>query len=244
MAVRHALENNGLKLFYQPVMNLENDEDQFFEVFVSLPQKEGEDLGPERFMQVAGENGLAAKIDRWVVLTAVRAALEQSEMVRLLINISGYSLEDTSLASWIAKAIKASKMDGSRITFQFSEGDATRFLKQAGAFARELGPLGCGVSISRFASGLDPFKVFEHVPANMVKFEGSYTQELDNQETRAKFASLVEKVREQDRDVMVSFIESASQMQTLWTMGGIKYLQGFYLQPPEPELQVTAADEE
>ena len=244
MAIRQALENNALGLLYQPVMNLEDDDDQFFEVFVRLPQKEGEPLAPERFMQVAGENGLAAKIDRWVVLTAIRAALEHKEPVRLLINISGYSLQDTSLAAWVAKAIKASKIDGKRITFQFSEGEATRFLKQAGAFARELAPLGCGVSISRFASGLDPFKIFEHIPATMVKFEGSYTQELDNQDTRTKFAGLVEKVREGNRDVMVGFIESASQMQTLWTMGGIKYLQGFYLQPPTEELQLAATAEE
>ena len=244
MALRHALEKNALKLWYQPVMNLEEEEDQFFEVYVSMPQKDGEDLPADKFMKIAGESGLAAKVDRWVILTAIRAALEHSDQVRLLINISGYSLEDTTLAAWVAKAIKASRIDGKRLTFQLTEADATRFLKQAGNFASELAPQGCGFSISRFASGLDPFKIFQHVPATMVKFEGSYTQELDNQDTRAKFAELVEKVREQERDVMVSFIESASQMQTLWTMGGIKYLQGFYLQPPAPELEAAALAEE
>ena len=244
LALRNALENNGFKLLYQPIMNLEDESDHFYEVFVNLPQKGADDLKPDQFMPVAGEYGMAAKVDRWVTLNAIRAASALNEPVRLLINLSGYSLQDPSLAEWIGKAIKASKFKGSNLVFQFSEGDAVNFLKQASVFAKQLAGHGCGISISRFGAGVNPFKLFEHVPAAMVKFEGSYTQELDNKDRRTAFAALINQVGAQNRKVLVGFVESASQMQTLWTLGNINYLQGYYLQPPSSDIQLAATAEE
>lgn len=240
LAIRQALEQNSFRLLYQPLMNLSDESDHFFEVFVHLPQKEGDDLKPEAFMPIAAEHGLAAKIDRWVTLHAIRAAMAEKTPLRLLINLSGYSLQDAELAAWIGKALKASKFDPSRLLFQISEGDANTFLKQAQAFAEQIAVLGCRFSISRFAGGINPFKLFEHVPVAMVKFDGSFTQELSKPESRTKFAELITQASNQGKEVLVGFVESAQQMQVLWTLGGVNYLQGFYLQAPGPKLQLSA----
>lgn len=242
LAIRQALEQGTFKLLYQPVMNLEDESDHFFEVFVHLPQKGGDDLKPEAFMPIAAEHGLAGKIDRWVALHAMRAAMAEKAPVRLLVNLSGYSLQDADLAPWIGKAIKAAKFDPRRLLFQISEGDANTFLKQAQAFAEQVAVLGCGFSISRFAGGINPFKLFDHVSVSMVKFDGSFTQELSKPESRAKFAELITQASSRGKQVLVGFVESAQQMQVLWTLGGIHYLQGFYLQAPGPKLQLNPED--
>lgn len=239
LSIRQALENNSFRLMYQPLMNLSDDGDHLFEVFVHLPQKDGEDLKPEAFMPVAAEHGLAGKIDRWVTLHAMRTAAAQQGRVSLLINLSGHSLQETDLASWIGKAIKAARFDGSRLLFQFSEADANSFLKQAQVFGEQIAVLGSGLSISRFAGGINPFKLFEHLPAKMVKFDGSFTQELGKTESKQKFADLISTASGQGRKVVVGFVESAQQMQVLWTLNGISYLQGYYLQAPGPEMQVS-----
>jgi len=111
IVLKQALENGSFKLLYQPIMSMADDTPPFFESFVYLPQQKGEDLKPSEFMPVAAEHGLAPKVDRWVVLRALRAASEQSEPVRMMINISGYSLEDSSFAEWVAKALKASRLN-------------------------------------------------------------------------------------------------------------------------------------
>jgi multidomain signaling protein FimX len=41
---------------------------------------------------------------------------------------------------------------------------------------------------------------------------------------------------------MVGFVETASQMQTLWTMGGVNFLQGFYMQPPVGQIQIAEGE--
>lgn len=237
LVLRDALERNRLRLQYQPYMNLQNEASQQFEVYVDLPQENGEVLTPSQFMPVAGELGLAGRIDRWVILNAIRTAAPLN--VSLLINLHGHSLEDPTLADWIAKALKASKLDPARITFQFREQDLTSYLTVAAMFSERIHQLGCRLSVSQFGGALDPFKVISHVKLDMVKFDRSYTQDVNVNESREKFADLVERVSASGLDVMVGFVESASQMQTLWTLGGVNYLQGFYLQGPSDRIQVA-----
>ena len=239
LSIRQALEKGSFRLKYQPLMSLRDESEQIFEVFVHMPQKQGDDLAAADFMPVAAELGMAGKVDRWVVLNAMRAAAAQDEKVTLLVNLSGYSLGESGLAEWLTKAMRAARLSGEQVIFQFSEGDAVNYLKQAGAFAETMRKQGCGLSISRFGGGLDPFKLFEHIPATMVKFEGSFTQELSKAESRERFAEIIQQARDSGRRTLVGFVESAAQMQTLWSLGGVDYLQGYYLQAPMDRLETA-----
>ncbi|EKF75960.1 hypothetical protein A11A3_00660 [Alcanivorax hongdengensis A-11-3] len=238
MMLRQGLEQGAFRLNYQPLMNLEDESEHVFEVFVKLPQKQGEALEAKEFMPVAAEHGLTGKVDRWVALNAMRAAANLDEPVSLVINLNGQSLGDATLADWLGKAMRAAKLNGNQVTFQFSEADATTYMKQAGVFAEKVKALGCGISISRFGGGLDPFKLFQHIPATMVKFEGSFTQELNKAEGRDRLSGIIKDVKQGGRKTVVGFVESAAQMQALWTLGGVDYLQGFYLQAPTEELHI------
>src|SRR5690606_41914309 len=86
---------------------------------------------------------------------------------------------------------------------------------------------------------LDPFKLFDHVSIDLVKFDGTYTQDLGNKESRDKFGKMIERASEANKQVLVGFVESANQMQTLWTLNGVNYLQGYYLQPPTNQLVLS-----
>ncbi|WP_284455902.1 EAL domain-containing protein [Alloalcanivorax xenomutans] len=244
LSLREALEHNGFQLRYQPLMNLDDDREQLFEVFVQMPQRQGEPLAAAEFMPVAAEMGMAGRVDRWIILNAMRAAAAQSRVPGLLINLSGFSVGEAGLVDWLAKALRAARLRPAQVTFQLIEGDAVNHLKQAAAFGRDLRKLGCGLSISRFGGSLDPFKLLEHLPASMVKFEGSFTQELGKPESRDRFAELVKRAGEKGCRTVVGFVESAAQMQALWTLGGVDYLQGYYLQAPTEELLVMDAEEE
>jgi len=50
---------------------------------------------------------------------------------------------------------------------------------------------------------------------------------------------MIERASEANKQVLVGFVESANQMQTLWTLNGVNYLQGYYLQPPSTKLVLS-----
>ncbi len=239
MVLRQALEKGGLKLQYQPIMSMSEEEGHFFEVFVNLPQPDGTVMSPSQFIPVAGELGLAGKIDRWVLLNSFKAAAALGQPVKLLVNLNGYSLEDQGLADWVAKALKAAKLESGHVTFQFPEQDLTNYLSLAADFSNKVRKLGCRMAVNRFGGALDPFKLFSHVDIDLVKFDGTYTQDLGNKESKDKFSKMILRASEEGKQILVGFVESANQMQTLWTINGVNYLQGYYLQPPADSLHIA-----
>ena len=61
LSIRQALEKGAFRLRYQPLMSLEDQDEQVFEVFVHMPQKQGDDLAAASFMPVAADQGLEVK---------------------------------------------------------------------------------------------------------------------------------------------------------------------------------------
>ncbi|HAV70151.1 MAG TPA: hypothetical protein DC473_14830, partial [Alcanivorax sp.] len=52
-----------------------------------------------------------------------------------------------------------------------------------------------------------------------------------------------QQARDSGRRTLVGFVESAAQMQTLWSLGGVDYLQGYYLQAPMDRLETAETTE-
>src|SRR5690606_1978233 len=121
---------------------------------------------------------------------SIKAAATLGAPLRLLINLNGYSLEDPGLGDWIGKALKAAKLDPGNVTFQFPEADLVNYMSLASAFADKLHQMGCKLGVNRFGGSLDPFKLFDHVGIDLVKFDGTYTQDLGNKESRDKFGKM------------------------------------------------------
>ena len=135
--------------------------------------------------------------------------------------------------------MKAAKLEASHVTFQFPEPDLTNYLSLAAEFSNKVRKLGCRMAVNRFGGSLDPFKLFTHVDIDLVKFDGTYTQDLGNKESKDKFSKMIIRASEEGKQVLVGFVESANQMQTLWTMNGVNFLQGYYLQPPTETLHIA-----
>ena len=100
--IRHALEENALLLYGQPVLDFQTNEIHNYELLVRLPgDKGGEPLLPSAFLYVAERFGLIQAVDGWVVRTAIRLIAEQARAGRQLVlsvNLSGKSICDPKLA--------------------------------------------------------------------------------------------------------------------------------------------------
>jgi EAL domain-containing protein (putative c-di-GMP-specific phosphodiesterase class I) len=229
-----AIDNSKFKLLYQPLVDVEGGNGEFYEVFVRLPLPDGKLLGPDDFMPVAQRHQLGARVDRWVMLNAAKQLKEHtrnSPNTRMLVNLTAESLQDTTLAGWISKLSKAIDPSGSPIVLQFTEADMVSYLKAAASQADALNQAGCPVAISQFGTSLNPLNTLKHVQASYIKLDRSFTQDMSNEEGMGKIRKLTADLRAVDKKVIVSYVENAQTLSKLWTLG-VQYLQGYFLQPP------------
>lgn len=235
-----AIDKGNFHLMFQSLYDTQDDQAQFYEVYVRLPLSDGKMMTPDEFMPIAQRFGLEGRLDRWVLLNACKHLKDHRKTypnTRLLINLCAESLQDPSLPSLMGRLAQAVGGDLNPLVLQFSESDVISYLKLAISNIQEFRDQGCGVSISNFGASLQAMEKLALVAATMVKLDKNFVSDLNNEDNLKAAQKLVEAVNANQREVILSYIESPTVMSKAWSMGA-RYLQGYYLQPPQDRMIV------
>ncbi len=244
--LKQALESNSFRLLFQPIISLRGDSFEHYEVLLRLLDPQAVEVPPNEFLSTAADAGLAAKIDRWVILNSIKLLAEhraKGHRTRLFLHLSAASIQDPSLLPWLGVVLKASRLPGDSLAFEFGEADAVAYLKPAKALAQGLNALGCRTALAQFGCVLNPFNTLKHLDAEFIKVDGSYTQDLTRQENQEALKALLAELHEQQKQSIVPFVESATVLATLW-QAGVSYIQGHYLQGPSQSMDYDFASDE
>lgn len=245
--VRTAIENNAFRLMFQPIISLHGDDDEQFEVLLRLIDEEGNEILPGQFLGPAEDAGLLEKVDRWVILQSIKLLSKHragGSKARLFINLSHRSVSDETFLPWMSVALKAARLTSDAIIFQIHESDATSYIKQATKFAKGAAELHCKTSINHFGCSLNPFNLLKHLTPDYVKLDGSFAQEIeDNEEKKAELLEMVKSLQSAGVLTAISGVESPTVLQTLW-MAGMNFIQGFYISPPLENMDYDFASED
>lgn len=244
--IRQALEQNSFRLLFQPIISLRGDTHEHYEVLLRLLNPQGQEVPPAEFFAAAKAGGLAEKIDRWVLLNSIKLLSEhrsKGHETKLFVHLSGPSLQDPELLSWLSVALKASRLPADALIIQISEPDAISYLKQAKALSQGLAELHCQVALCQFGCALNPFNTLKHMSVDFVKVDGSYVQDLSTPENQENLKTLMASLHAQAKLTIVPMVESASALATLW-QAGANYIQGHYLQGPSQAMDYDFASEE
>ncbi|MFZ5603005.1 MAG: EAL domain-containing protein [Pseudomonadota bacterium] len=244
--VQDAIDRGLFKLLFQPVIDLRGGGGELYEAFLRMVDDNGKEVSPSSFLGAASQQELSEKIDRWVILQSIKLLADHranGHDTKLIINITGESLRDQTLLPWLSVALKAARMPSDAIIFQFSESDATTYLKQAKDFTRGLKELHCKVSLSRFGCALNPFNNLKHLEVDYLKVDGSFTKDLNSKESQDALKEIVASAHAQGKLTIASFVESAAMLSTLWQIG-VNYIQGYYLQAPTDKMNYDFSSDE
>lgn len=244
--IQQALDKNEFRLLFQPVVSLRGDSHEHYEVLLRLITPAGKEVSPTDFMTDAINAGLAGKVDRWVLLNAIKALTEhraQGHDTRLFIHISSASLQDPSLLAWLTVVLKAARLPAQSLIIQIRETDAVTYLKQAKQLAEGLIKLDCQIAIVQFGCAVNPLNTLKHMQVDFVKMDGSFTQEIADSASQAALLETLSELHAQSKQTVIPMVESASVLTVLW-QAGVHYIQGYYLQQPAVKMsyEFTADD--
>lgn len=237
--VNRAIEENQFRLLYQPIVSLRGDASEHYEVFLRMIDGDGPDLRPDRFLGTAIEHGVAGKIDRWVILRAIKALIAHranGHDTRLTINVTANSITDPDFGTWLGVALRAARLPSDAIIFQMAELDILDKARQAQAFVQSLRALHCQSSLARFGLQGDSLERLRHLPVDYVKLDGSLVQAMQNDASaRQNVTQTLSRLQQLGKLSVVPMVETASILSLLW-QGGANFVQGDYMQPAGPEM--------
>ncbi|MFL0810425.1 MAG: EAL domain-containing protein [Agarilytica sp.] len=237
--VQHALDTNRFRLLFQPILSLRGSNKEHYEVLLRMVDEEDNEISPNEFLTTAAKIGATTKLDRWVILEAIKTLAEhraKGHNTNLIVNLSRESMLDATLAKWLSVAFKAAKLPSDSVVFQLREIDVNDHMNVASDFTKALKENGCVCGITHFGCALNPFNALKNIEASYVKVDGSFTQEIqNNSEEENSLNELVSELHQNDKITIVPFVENASVLSKLW-QSGVHYIQGYYLQEPTAKM--------
>jgi diguanylate cyclase (GGDEF)-like protein len=239
-----ALANDSFFTVYQPIASLLGDPRERYEVRLRMLGDDNQTIKPADFIAQAEQFGLMPQIDRWVLQTALKSLAEgrgRKNDIILFVKISGPTLADPDFIRFVGEQLKANQIEGGRLTFQLNEPVAVTQLNQARQFYRGLKELGGALCLDHFGSGLNPFQLVKHLPADYLKLDQALTHDLaSNNESQQSVKQIIDNAHALQRRVIVGYLEDATSLATLWQLQG-DFVQGNFLSTPQKQMNYDFA---
>jgi diguanylate cyclase (GGDEF)-like protein len=189
--LRHAVEHDELKLFFQPKIELGTQRIAGAEVLLRWQHPTRGLLSPVDFIPFAEQTGFIRRMTRWTLDHAIAQAAEwhrAGQSLSLAVNISADDLSDARLDSRVAALLTRHQLPPSLLTLELTESgfieDPARALQMLDAIAA----LGVSLSIDDFGTGYSSLSYLARMPVHEVKIDRSFVQGL---EADPEFATVV-----------------------------------------------------
>jgi diguanylate cyclase (GGDEF)-like protein len=181
--LRHAVEHDELRLFFQPKIELKTGRVTGAEVLLRWQHPTRGLLNPADFIPFAEQTGFIRWVTRWTLDHAIaQGALWQraGKALGLAVNISVDDIGDIRLDSRIASMLTRHQLPPALLTLELTESgfieDPTRALRMLDAIAA----LGVSLSIDDFGTGYSSLSHLARMPVHEVKIDRSFVQGLES----------------------------------------------------------------
>lgn len=244
--IADALENNQFQLLFQPIVSLQGDTGEKYEVLLRMLNDNEEYILPSQFLPIAEQTGQIADIDRWVMDNAIRKLAEHrsgGSATQFFIKVSALTLLDEDLVPFVAERLKEYKLPGDALSFELSEKSASQHLKQAKTFVKSLKELHCMTVLEHFGTSPNSFQLLKHLPVDFLKIDGSFIHNLASQpDNQAMVKSILETAASMNKKCIAEYVQDAHSLAMLW-QSGIDFIQGNFLQEPSETLNYDFSGE-
>lgn len=188
-----AIEENRFVLFNQHILPLEDKLGLQKKTEILLRLREGDDalISPAEFIPAAERYHLMPAIDRWVIREAIKACTAVPDDIVLCINLSGASIADESLFTYISGIFASHRVDPEKFCFELTETTAIENFSRASAFIGEMKKLGCTFALDDFGNGFSSFSYLKKLPVDYLKIDGSYVKDISEDTVNLGLVSAV-----------------------------------------------------
>jgi diguanylate cyclase (GGDEF)-like protein/PAS domain S-box-containing protein len=242
VALRSALADNALQLYYQPVVRIHDRAIIGAEALLRWTDAEHGSVPPQVFIPLAEESGLIHALGEWVLKTAAAQCVawrKAGMQLNVSVNLSARQFYREDLAQRISDIVKTEKCDPSWIELEVTETSLLHDLDAIRKVLHQLRDEGFTVAIDDFGTGYSSLTHLKHFPIDTLKIDISFIADL---ETDPQDAAITEAIiglaRGLGLKVVAEGVGTREQLEFL-DIHGCDSFQGFWMSKPLPADEFT-----
>lgn len=236
--LRRALDQDQLKLFYQPLIDLKSGEVAGFEALARWTHDDRGEISPTEFIPVAEESGLILQLGRWAMDKAAQTLADWDKVageklpLYVGVNLSAIQVARDDIAGVVASALRSSGLTGDRLSLELTESSIVQDPGRATRVFDALKALDATVAMDDFGTGYSSLAYLQRLPIDVLKIDRSFVSAMmvdpDSVAIVRAVLSLAEALGMSTTAEGIETVELATTLATLGCASG----QGYYFAKP------------
>jgi diguanylate cyclase (GGDEF)-like protein/PAS domain S-box-containing protein len=239
-ALHRAIERGELRMYYQPIIDLEKNRITGFEALIRWQHPERGLVPPSDFIPLAEETGLIVPLGAWALETSSRQAAHwhtaaaDGRRLSISVNLSPRQLAEPSLPNEVARILGVTGLHPDSLWLEITETTLMRDAESALSALGALRALGLHLAVDDFGSGYSSMAYLERLPVESLKIDRTFVsgvgQRSDSTAITKAIVSLAHALR---MKTVAEGIELPQQLDLLRSMG-CAMGQGYLFGRPQP----------
>ncbi|MGK7926224.1 MAG: EAL domain-containing protein, partial [Spirulina sp.] len=244
-ALRYAIANRELLLYYQPIVSLrDNLQLEGFEVLLRWHHPEKGLVPASEFIPIAEETGLICAIGDWVLQEACfqfqqwRSIHPDFIDLYVSINISGRQLRESSLLDILDRVLQDTQIPHNCLKLEITESSLIENTQTAARILQEIQRRGIAIGLDDFGTGFSSLHYLHQFPLDILKIDRAFVETLQQGvRERSIIHSIVMLARALDFATVAEGIETQQQLEQLQRLG-CESGQGYFFSKPMSREQI------
>ncbi|MCA1698777.1 MAG: EAL domain-containing protein, partial [Actinobacteria bacterium] len=216
-----AIGRGELRLFYQPIISLDDGGIVGVEALVRWEHPERGLLLPAEFIPLAEESGLIVALGTWVLEEACQQSARWQEAhpdwpaLRVSVNLSARQLTD-ELPEIVTGTLARAGIHPSRLWLELTETLLMETGQPATALLAALREIGVRIALDDFGTGYSSLSYLQRFPLDILKLDRSFISRLGSEASASKIvAATIDMGQALDMSIVAEGVETAEQLQSL-----------------------------
>ena len=244
-SLRHALDNQELRVYYQPLHDLRDGRQVGMEALVRWQHPQRGLIPPGEFIPIAEDNGMIGVIDAWVLEQACRQMVrwnaEEHALSFVAVNVSSRLFSRGELDLKVASVLAETGLPPEQLELEVTESAIMEDPDAALKLLTSLRALGVRLAIDDFGTGYSSLARLKRLPVDKLKLDQSFVRGLpDDPEDAAIARAVIALGKSLGLKVVAEGVETPVQLAEL-KLWGCDQIQGFLIGRPEPKPGRAAA---
>jgi len=240
LELRDAIQNDVLKPYYQPLVDLSSGRITGFEALVRWPHPERGMVSPGEFIPVAEETGLINALGVMMLQRACADAAQWPDDVCVAVNLSPAQFRTSNLLSIVMDTLKQSGLSPKRLELEITETLLLEKSSQVLASLHALRALGVRISMDDFGTGYSSLSYLRSFPFDKIKVDQSFVRGLDsNRDAQAIIRSIASLGKGLGVTITAEGVETEAELSCL-RAEGCHEGQGFLFSRARPNAEIVA----
>jgi diguanylate cyclase (GGDEF)-like protein len=234
-SMRIALLKGQFELFFQPQVDIKNNQIVSGEALIRWRHPELGVISPAEFIPIAEESGLILEIGDWVLRNACEKAKAWSDMglpCRVAVNLSSLQFKQGNFVEGVRQVLRDTQLPSKLLELELTESVIMSDVDENIGRLQALKEMGIALAIDDFGTGYSSLSYLKRFPIDTLKIDRSFVTDIaSDEDDEAIVSAIIALASTMKLGVIAEGVETQGQLEILKNYK-CSLVQGYYFSRP------------